>query len=150
VTAATRWTLAIVAILSIAVGSAVTLAVIALRSGHSRVISDYYEKSTHYDSNIAEATASKRLGWRTELALVDGWLRACVTDATDQPVIAQVHVSIEFRNDSIGAIAGDMTDLAQGGCYRIAVGPRRGWYDLVVRAQRGADRFVATASLEQL
>ncbi|MBP9087496.1 MAG: FixH family protein, partial [Kofleriaceae bacterium] len=96
-TAATRWTLAIVGILSASVASAVVLAVLSQMGGKSRVIPDYYERATHYDTNIAEASAARALGWHATVKLAGGQLSACMTDAAGAPLDVAVRVVGQHR-----------------------------------------------------
>jgi nitrogen fixation protein FixH len=147
-TAATRWTIAIVGILSAAVASAVTLAVVSQMGGKSKVIPHYYERATHYDTNIDEATAAKKLGWHTTVKLAGGTLSACMTDAAGAPVVADVEVVGQHR----AAPEQDITKALApegGGCYQVAFADKTGWYDVVVRAKRGDEKFMTSAAVVQ-
>ncbi len=147
-TAATRWTLAIVGILSASVASAVVLAVLSQMGGKSRVIPDYYERATHYDTNIAEASAARALGWHATVKLAGGQLSACMTDAAGAPLDVAVRVVGQHRATPEQNI--ERVLQPQGaGCYQVAFADKVGWYDVVVRANRGAENYMASAAVSQ-
>ncbi len=147
-TDATRWTLAIVGILGAAVTSAVTLAVVSQMGGKSKVIPDYYERATNFDSNIAEANAARALGWHATVKLAGGQLSACITDAAGLPLDVAVRAIGQHRSTPDQNI--ERVLQPQGaGCYQVAFADKVGWYDVVVRANRGADKFLASAAVSQ-
>lgn len=147
-TDATRWTLAIVGILGAAVTSAVTLAVVSQMGGKSKVIPDYYERATHYDTNIDEANAARALGWHTTVKLAGGQLRACMTDATGAPLDVAVTVIGQHRASPEQNIE-RVLEPQGAGCYQVAFADKVGWYDVVLRANRGADKYMASAAVSQ-
>jgi nitrogen fixation protein FixH len=126
-TAATRWTLAIVGLLG---GNLVAMGLLigAAHSEAPAIIPQYYEKAARYDDAIDQAASNRALGWR----ISPRWSRtgdfvADVTDRDGKPLVGAV-VTIDKRPRSEHQ--------------------RRGLYDLTITVRRGGDVFVQTTTAE--
>ena len=138
-TAGTRWSLAIVGLLTANVLAMAVLAVTALRGG-SEVIPDYYETGVHYDTAIDHATVSRALGWRASAEVRDGELVVAVRDERGTAVTgAHVAVVGYQRAFSTDRVAVALT--ASGAVYRGAFPARPGVQDLAITVERGRDHF---------
>jgi nitrogen fixation protein FixH len=140
-TAMHRWVLAIVVLLAGNLVAMVILATVA-SVGHSEVIPDYYQQAAHYDDTLAEASASRALGWRVDATLIDGELAIFVRDASGAPLSeAQVRVTGYPR-----ARAQDRFDVqliaAGAGAYRGRGDRTPGLHDLVIAVDRAGKRYV--------
>ncbi len=140
-TPARRWVLAIVVLLAGNVTAMVILATVA-SVGSSEVIPDYYQQAAHYDDTLAEATASRALGWRVDATLVDGELVISARDATGAPLSeAQVRVTGYPRARAHERL--DVQLVAAGaGAYRGQGDRTPGVHDLVIAVDRAGKRYV--------
>ncbi len=142
-----RWVLAIVVLLGGNMVAMVILATVA-SVGRSEVIPDYYQQAAHYDQTLAEASASRALGWRVDATLIDGELAISARDASGAPLSeAQVRVTGYPR-----ARAQDRFDvllLAVGaGAYRGPGDRTPGLHDLVIAVDRAGKRYVRRLVLD--
>jgi nitrogen fixation protein FixH len=148
-----RWILIVIGLL---VGNVVAVVVLITAAGPAtadRVMPDYYERAAHFDDVIADADASARLGWRIETTLAGDTLTVRVRDAAGAPVSrARVGVTGYPRAHAAATIALPLLErdaAGEPGVYRVAIGaPRRGWWDLTVRADRGVEGYVARVAVE--
>jgi nitrogen fixation protein FixH len=110
--------------------------------GHSEVIPDYYEQAAHYDDTLAEAAASRTLGWHVEATLVDGELSVSARDAAGSPLAAaEVRVTGYARAHArerldVGLVA------ASAGEYRGRADLTLGLHDLVISVDRAGKHYV--------
>ncbi len=140
-TPARRWVLAIVVLLGGNLVAMVVLATVAT-VGHSEVIPDYYQQASHHDDTVAEATASRALGWRVDATLIDGELVITARDDSGAPLSeAQVRVTGYAR-----ARAQDRLDVvlvaAGAGAYHGRGDRTLGLHDLVIAVDRAGQRYV--------
>jgi len=136
----TRWIVAILVLLGGNVVAMVTLAVVA-NVGHSEVIPNYYEQSTHYDDTLRAAEASRVLGWHVEATLSRGALHVTVSDAAGAPITgARVRASGYPR-----ARAHDRIDVvlpaAPAGGYLGLADRTLGLHDLAITVERDGKTF---------
>lgn len=139
--AATRWTIAIVGLLVGNVLAMVFLATVATRSD-AQVIPNYYEKASHYDDTLAEARRSQQLAWATRTTLVDGTVEVAVRDAGGLALDgAKVRVSGYQRSRAKDTYELELT-AGGPGVYRAAViGEQAGVHDVTVVVERDGQRF---------
>lgn len=129
-TAQVKWILAIGGLLSANVIACVVLAIVADHGG-SEIIPDYYAKATRYDSDMARAAASRRLGWQVDVAVDGDAIDASLRDASGRAIDgASVRVIGYPRAHATETV--DVALRPVGGRYRGALTGRRGWYDLVL------------------
>jgi nitrogen fixation protein FixH len=146
--AATKWTIAIVGLLAGNLIAMVVLMTVA-RSGASEVIPNYYDRGANYDREIDAAARSRDLGWSAEVTLVGSTLAVHVRDRAGFPVdAARVQVTGYPR-----AHAAEVFDAAlaagESGMYRAALpGPAIGVHDVTVVIERAGSRFTTTAAVE--
>ena len=145
-----RWVF-IVAGLLVAHVSLMSWAVMkATTDRNGTVITDYYNKSTHWDEMKARQAKSDALGWSAELGLTGSrdplgrhemklWLR----DGSGTNVKAD-SVTLSCYHESRPTQVETVKLLAHGdGLYRgYVVLPQRGFYALEVSAKAGQDEFV--------
>ncbi|MEZ4400229.1 MAG: FixH family protein [Kofleriaceae bacterium] len=143
----TRWIVGVIATLAATVAAMVVLIVFAERATAGRVVPHYYERASHYDDVIAQADASRALGWTATVALTAGQAQACVHDRDAQPVRGTVEVTATHRAHP-GAPTTAAATLAGDGCASLPMTLGRGVYDVTVTASAGPARFVATAARE--
>lgn len=146
--AATRWTLAIIALLGGNLVAMVVLATTASRED-AQVIPDYYEKAVHYDEAIDEAARSEALGWSAEPTLLASTLEVRVLDRAGNTVTgARVQVDGYPRAHAVDRI--DTKLVASGpGVYRVRLaGQRLGWHDLRIVVEHEGQRFTQQATVE--
>jgi len=146
-TAATKWIVAIAALLGGNVIAMVTLAVLA-NNGTNQVIPDYYAKASHYDDELARSSVSRALGWHLELTVSDGAIDAAVHDAAGRPLAgARVRITGYQRAHAAAPVDVELT-AAPDGRYRGALGSRRGWYDLIAAVDLGAAHYTQHVVVE--
>ncbi len=144
-TARARWVGAIVGLLVFNV-LATGVLIAAAHHGASRVIPSYYEQAVRYDDVLAQAARDAALGWRVE-ATLGSEVVVRVHDRTGTPLDgARVRVSGMARASGVqldGALAG-----AGDGEYRAPLAHGRGWHDLTIAVERGADAYVGRVAIE--
>lgn len=144
-----RWIVAIVALLGGNVLAMVTLAVVA-NVGHSEVIPNYYEQSTHYDDTLRAAQASRALGWSVRATLSDGALEVAVLDAMGAPLSgARVHAIGYPRARARDRIEVSLTMFAAGS-YRGFADHTIGLHDLEITVERDGKTFGQHVVVEAL
>lgn len=145
--AGARWIAGVVATLAAGVISMVVLIVFAQRATAGRIVVDYYQRASHYDVDIATATASRALGWQATVTLAPDGARVCLRDRGGAPLAATVELTAAHRTHP-GAPARGAATAATDGCATIALPLTTGVHDVLLIATAGADRFVATAARE--
>jgi hypothetical protein len=139
---ATRWPIAIVALLGLTV---VANAYLWYRASEPTPLeSDYYRRAVDWDSTMAQATRNQALGWRLTGDLGgDGRLVARVTGRDGRPIVgASVRVSgfpIAHADGVLQAVLAPSGDRYAG----LVPLPRRGLYELRFEVIAGGDRFTA-------
>lgn len=146
--AATRWTIAIVSLLA---GNVIAMLVLmgVAHSGGSEVIPNYYDRAVQYDTEIDDATSSLALAWSADVSLGRSMIEVQVRDRAGLPLDgARVRVTGYSRGhgdrhiDAVLALVGN-------GVYRAALRmPAVGVHDLKVVVERAGDRFTTPVSLE--
>lgn len=146
--AAMRWGLIVVGLL---VGNVIAMVVLAMMA-HSeppQVVANYYERAAHFDDTMAAQAASRALGWRATVTVAHDGVMVVLVDRAGAP-ISDAHV---VASGAARAGYGDHYELvlvASGpGHYRASYAARLGMHDLVVRADRGADHFVESFTIER-
>ena len=146
-TAATRWSLAIVGLLVGNLVAMVVLAVLANR-GDDRVIPSYYDRAVHHDDAVDERARSRQLGWTAAVSVIDGIVTVVVLDPRGD-VLRGAHVRVSGFHR---AHAGERfeLELSSGeGRYQGALAARRaGVYDLTIVVERDGQRFQHQAVVE--
>jgi nitrogen fixation protein FixH len=134
----TKWTIAIVGLLSGNVLAMVTLAATSARGG-SQVIPAYYEKATHYDDTLDHDAASNALGWQATATLVGGRISVDLRDR-DGGIVRGARVTATGYQR---AHASDTftVELAEADGYRGTAAVRAGVNDVVVIAVRDGARY---------
>jgi nitrogen fixation protein FixH len=147
-TAAAKWTLAIVGLL----GANVMAMVILAASAHhqaAQVIPGYYEQATHYDDSLDQAARNRAIGWRADVTVIAGTVEVRVHDALGASVPgAHVHVDGYQRSRSDDRF--DLELVAFGdGVYRGGFDHgRTGWHDLTILIERQGQRFTQRSTVE--
>lgn len=145
----TRWIVAILVLLGGNVGAMITLAIVA-NVGHSEVIPNYYEQSTHYDDTLHAAEVSRALGWHVHATLSDGSLEVTVRDAAGAPLVdARVRASGYPRAHSYEVIDVALTAIAAGS-YRGVADRTLGLHDLAITVERDGKTFSQRVVVEAL
>lgn len=146
--AATRWTLAIVALLG---GNLVAMLVLATTASRedAQVIPDYYEKAVHYDDTIDEAARSEALGWSAEATLFASTLEVRILDRAGNAVTgARVHVDGYPRAHAVDRIDTELVATAPGVYRAHLAGNRLGWHDLRIIVDHEGRRFTQQVTVE--
>jgi len=144
-----RWVVAILALLGGNVVAMVVLAVVA-NVGHSEVIPNYYEQSTHYDDTLHAAEASRALGWSVAAKLDDGALLVSVRDAGGAPLSgARVRASGYPRARASERIDISLT-AGEKGSYRGNADHTLGLHDLSITVERDGQTFSQHVLVEAL
>ena len=144
-----RWIVAILALLGGNVVAMVILAVVA-HVGHSEVIPNYYEQSTHYDDTQRAAEASRALGWSVKATLADGALQVSVRDAAGAPLTgARVRASGYPRARAHERIDVSLTAGGEGS-YRGLADRTLGLHDLAITVERDGKTFAQHVLVEAL
>ncbi len=145
----TRWIVAILALLGGNLVAMVILATVA-NVGHSEVIPDYYEQSTHYDETMHDAAASRALGWRVDATLSGGALEVTVRDAAGAPISgAQVRATGYPRARAHARIDVALTGAAAGS-YRGTADRTLGLHDLAITVERDGKKFAQRIVVEAM
>ena len=147
-TAATKWTIAIVVLLGRNVSALVALAT-AANTSKAQIIPDYYDRAAHYDDALDEATRSVATGWTAQVALARTTVEVSARDAAGRPLEgATVRVTGYPRVHAVDAL--DVSLMARGaGRYAVTLAaPVHGAYDLRVTVERDGQRYVQAASIE--
>jgi nitrogen fixation protein FixH len=146
--AATRWTVAIVGLLG---GNVLAMAALAVSAQHgtAQVIPGYYDKAVHYDDAIDEAARSRALGWSAEVSVVAGTIEVLVRDRAGA-MLSGARVHVDGYQRSVAADRFDVELVSAGeGTYRAALhGRRLGWHDLTIAVEHGGQRFTTRATTE--
>ena len=145
----TRWIVAILVLLGGNMAAMIILAIVA-NIGHSEVIPNYYEQSTHYDDTLRAAEASRALGWNVKATLSDGALHVTVSDAAGAPITgARVRASGYPR-----ARAQERIDVvlpaAPAGGYLGLADHTLGLHDLAITVERDGKTFAQHVLVEAL
>ena len=147
-TAATKWSLAIVGLL---LGNVIAMAVLAASAHHAtaQVIPGYYEQAAHYDDALDQATRSRSTGWRADVTLVAGAVEVRVHDAAGATVSGvRVQVDGYQRSRSDDRFDLELSPIAEG-VYRGALHHGRiGWHDLTITIEHAGGRFTQRATVE--
>lgn len=146
--AATKWMIAIVALLGGNLLAMVYLAVVA-SNGDTQIIPAYYEQAVNYDQAIDEAARSRALGWSAAAGVSAGTIEVMVRDAAGAELgDARVRVEGYQRAHADERLALDLVEVG-GGRYRapLAAG-RLGWHDLLIIVERAGHRFTQRAAVE--
>ena len=103
-----KWVGAIVGLLGANVlGTLVLIA--ASHHGASRVIPNYYERGVHYDDQIDQAEADRRLGWHVDLAVAGGVATITARDVAGTPLAgATVRVDGSVRATGAAILCGGL------------------------------------------
>lgn len=150
---ATRWPLAITAVLTVFVAANVALFRVAGDDPSFAVEPDYYAKAVNWDSTMAQARRNRTLGWRLEPSLgpvsdASAVLRVSLTDSTGEAIAgATVRVAALF-NARAGTVI--QSTLAHDGGEYVARLPVRhtGVWELRFDVIRGRQHFTATSRLD--
>lgn len=146
--AAMKWTIAILVLLG---GNLVAMMVLATTaaSGGAQVIPGYYDKAVHYDDTIDEAARSAALGWSTAPTLIASTIEVRVTDRAGNALSgARVRVAGYPRAHAVDRIESELVAGAPG-VYRATVGgQRRGIHDLTITVEHEGQRFTQQATVE--
>lgn len=146
--AATKWTIAILGLLAGNVIAMVVLMTVA-HSGASEVIPNYYDRAVQYDNELDDATRSAALGWSADVSLGRSVIEVQVRDRAGIPLDgASVRVTGYSRGHGDRPIDASLA-LVGNGAYRAALHmPAVGVHDLKVVVERAGDRFITPVSLE--
>ena len=148
------WPIAIVTVLA----ATVALNIVVLTLSHDRnaaaVEPDYYRKAVRWDSTMAEAEASRALGWRIDAELGldaarDLEISARVIDRAGAPIEdARVVVTAIHNLDATHPRTVSLA-AAAGTAYRGRFGPARaGLWELRFDVRRGGASFAETIRLD--
>ncbi len=141
------WTIAIVGLLA---GNIVAMIVLMMAAGSASpaIVPDYYERAAHFDTAIDDARRSASLGWTTHQVVSPTGIEVRVADRDGAPLgDATVRVTGYARAQATRQI--DVTLVATGpGTYRAGLASTAGVHDLTIVVERGADRFVASTTVE--
>ena len=142
-----RWIVAIAGLLFGNVVAMVILAVVA-NNGATQVIPSYYDKAAHYDDEIDRASASRALGWHTEVAIAGGAIDVMVSDGAGQAIDgARVRITGYQRAHAVDGLDVELA-MVGAGHYRGSVRERRGWHDLTIAADRGDAHYLQHVAVE--
>ena len=146
--AAMKWTLAIVVLLG---GNLVAMVVLATTANRddAQVIPGYYDKAVHFDDTIDEAARSTALGWSAAPTLIASTIEVRVTDREGNALAgARVHVAGYPRAHAVDTIESEL--VASGpGVYRARIdGEGRGLHDLTITVDHAGLRFTQRATVE--
>lgn len=146
--AAKKWTIAILVLLGGNLAAMVVLATTATRDD-AQVIPGYYEKAVRFDDTIDEASRSAALGWSAAPTLIASTIEVRVTDRDGNALAgARVRVAGYPRARAVDRIESDLVASAPG-VYRAAVsGERRGIHDLTITVEREGQRFTQQTTVE--
>ncbi len=146
--AARKWTLAIVVLLGGNLIAMVVLATTATR-GAAQVIPGYYDKAVHFDDTIDEAARSTALGWSAAPTLIGNTIEVWVTDRDGNALAgARVHVAGYPRAHAVDTIESEL-DASSPGVYRARIGgDGRGMHDLTIRVEHAGQRFTQHVTVE--
>jgi nitrogen fixation protein FixH len=147
-TAATKWTFAIVGILGMSVLAHIVLVVKANSDPSFFIEPDYYAKALAWDDTMAKRRASDALGWRlvseTRPSSTGGVeLLAILTDQAGRP-IRDAKVSVQARHNA-RANAPVATGLVLGhddAYHAVLPVQRSGLWVFEFSAERGSQRFL--------
>lgn len=150
---ATRWPLAITAVLTVFVAVNVALFRVAGDDPSFAVEPDYYARAVNWDSTMAQARRNHTLGWRLAPSLgpvsnASAVLRVSLTDSTGNPIEgATVRVAALFNARASAVIH---STLAHDGGEYVARLPMRhaGLWELRFDVTRGGQHFTATSRLD--
>jgi len=147
-TAATKWTIAIVVLLGGNITAMVALTT-AANTSKAQVIPDYYDHAAHYDDALDEATRSVATGWTAEASLSRTIVEVSARDQAGRVLDGAV-VRVTGYPRAHAANTLDTTLLARGaGRYAVRLAtPVQGAFDLRVTVERDGQRYVQAASLE--
>ncbi len=112
--AAAKWSIAIVVLLGGNLIAMVVLATTASRDD-AQVIPGYYDKAVHYDDTIDEAARSTALGWSTASTLIASTLEVRVTDRAGQ-VLDGARVRVAGYPRARGRSDRQRADRERSGC----------------------------------
>lgn len=144
--AKTNWTLAIVGLLG---GNLLAMGVLATtaHTKQAQIIPAYDVAAAHYDDTMVEAARSHALGWSATAALRAGQIEVRITDATGL-ALRDAHVRVAGYPRAHAIDRFDLELLALGdGRYRAPL-RARGWHDLTVVVERGAQAFSQRMAVE--
>lgn len=142
--AATRWILAIVALLAANL-IAMSLLIAAAGSERSRVLPDYYERAVHFDRTIDQIARNASLGWQVDARLAANALTIVVRDRAGVPVRG-AQVEIEAMSRARGVV-----DTARATPTETAYLVQARWsglHDVTIRITHGSNVYVAQHTLE--
>lgn len=146
--AAAKWTIAIVVLLG---GNLVAMVVLATTANRddAQVIPGYYDKAVHFDDTIDEAARSAALGWSADTTLIASTIEVRVTDRAGNALAgARVRVDGYPRAHAVDTLESEL--VASGpGVYRARVGGERlGLHDLTIIVEHEGRRFTLQATVE--
>jgi nitrogen fixation protein FixH len=142
----TRWILIVVGLL---VGNVAMMGVLIAASSSSRpaIIPAYYDRAVAYNGELADADASRKLGWQATATIEQGRLSVHASDASGAAVRdARVHVIGVPRAQATARFERQLTGTA--GLYVVDHRGATGVHDLEVHIERGTDHFVARLVVE--
>lgn len=146
--AAAKWTIAIIVLLGGNLVAMVVLAITAHRDD-AQVIPGYYDKAVHYDDTIDEAARSAVLGWSAAPTLIASTIEVRVTDRAGNALAgARVRVDGYPRAHAVDRLDSELVASAPG-VYRASLrGERRGLHDLTITVEHEGQRFTQRATVE--
>jgi nitrogen fixation protein FixH len=128
---------------------------VAATAGHAQVIPAYYERAARYDEEIDQAARNRALGWELAVAVErragGDALTVALRDAARGAPVTGARVTITGYHRARAARELHLTPAEGAGApgrYQAPAPAGRGHYDLVIAAERGADRFVQRAVVE--
>ena len=146
--AATKWTLAIIVLLGGNLIAMVVLATTATRDD-AQVIPGYYDKAVHYDDTIDEAARSTALGWSAAPTLIASTIEVRVTDRQGNALTgARVRVAGYPRAHAVDTIDSELVASSPGVYRALLGGDRRGLHDLTITVEHEGERFTQQATVE--
>jgi nitrogen fixation protein FixH len=147
------WPIGVAAILAATVGANIWIAVVANDDPSFAIEKDYYRKAVEWDSTLARAQESTRLGWRLapqlgEMTANGARLRVQLVDSAGVPVQgAQVKVAAFFNARADRVIEATLEPIA--GDYEVELPvTHAGQWELRFDVTRGSERFMTTSRIE--
>lgn len=149
-----RWPLIIVGLLSAHVGAMVTAVVIATSDKSFVVLPNYYKRALRWDERKAEVAASEMLGWERTLKIADDAstgghvVTLQLADSTKRPLdglTVQLTAAPERRPADVQTV--QLQRDGPGTYVGVLRAVEGGAWTFDIDARRGAQRYVATATL---
>ena len=147
------WPIGVATILALTVAANIWVAFVAGDDPSFSIEQDYYTKAVQWDSTLARAQESARLGWRLapmlgEMTSDGARLRVQLVDSTGAPVEgAQVKVAAFFNARADRIIQATLTPASGDYEAQLPV-THAGQWELRFDVTRGKQRFTSTSRIE--